>query len=238
VLQANSEPQSTFPLEAGTAHHWLAVSGLQPATVENAQPRRAPEQPRQSAIETKSNLLLQQGRCSANTSGQASTTTSFAGLPLKHSLSSELQLYFGMMRRSLQRLHETKQGALPPQAVTASLATDPGDTARAACCLLSTLCILSLGFHVAGLQPILPYLVPLLRNEVQNSMDNLTHLEYMLRCAHVAMFYLLLRLQVRLTSHAVHVQCSAIDALLSNSHLEIVPYLHHFLPGLVRVILC
>jgi hypothetical protein len=187
VLQANSEPQSTFPLEAGTAHHWLAVSGLQPATVENAQPRRAPEQPRQSAIETKSNLLLQQGRCSANTSGQASTTTSFAGLPLKHSLSSELQLYFGMMRRSLQRLHETKQGALPPQAVTASLATDP------------------------GLQPILPYLVPLLRNEVQNSMDNLTHLEYML---------------------------SAIDALLSNSHLEIVPYLHHFLPGLVRVILC
>lgn len=178
-MQDHTEQSLTIPLEAGTAHHWLAVDGRRPATAENAQPHQAKEHPCQTGLQPKP---LQHQRTTAHARAQAHESTSnIAGLPLKHSLSSELQLYFGMVRHSLQKLHKGQPGLLPPRAVTASLATDPGSSARAACNTCSMLSIHSISLLVPGLQPVLPYLVPLLSNEVQSSMDNLNHLEYVLR---------------------------------------------------------
>jgi hypothetical protein len=79
-----------------------------------------------------------------------------AGLPLKHSLPDELQLYYDLVRRTLQS-PGAAGGPLAGHAVAASLATDP------------------------GLQPALPYLVPLLADEVGNNLGNAEQLRLILR---------------------------------------------------------
>lgn len=128
-LQA--EPLPKPPLEVGVTPHWLAVDGVQPATAENAQPRAVPRvgagfkvaaAPAPTAAAAASPAAATAGQQSNDASSGGGGSIA-AGLPLRHSLPDELQLYYDMVRRMLQ----SKQGTpLDARAVTASLATDPG----------------------------------------------------------------------------------------------------------------
>ncbi|EFN51843.1 hypothetical protein CHLNCDRAFT_139708 [Chlorella variabilis] len=69
-----------------------------------------------------------------------------------------LELYYSMVRRALQhKAGGAGEGPLTVRAVTASLATDP------------------------GLQPVLPYLVPLLADEVGRNLKDVQQLRVVLR---------------------------------------------------------
>lgn len=181
------------PLEVGVAQHWLAVDGVQPATAENAQPRRAaaasagrgPHGPVSRGGTILAAMPSTGGGAVAGGTAQALESPGgiAAGLPLKHSLPDELQLYYSMVRRALQhKAGGAGEGPLTVRAVTASLATDP------------------------GLQPVLPYLVPLLADEVGRNLKDVQQLRVVL---------------------------SAMRALLTNVHLQIVPYIHHLLPAII-----
>lgn len=141
-LQAVQARLPNAPLEVGISPHWLAIAGVQPAIAENAQPKRA-------AALSKT-VVSARGAAGAVRSGQApgQGTTSgssvahhgeaaggiMAGLPLKHSMPDELQLYYDMVRRALQTVPGQAGGlSLEGQAVAASLATDPGSLSRASC---------------------------------------------------------------------------------------------------------
>ncbi|KAI3434521.1 hypothetical protein D9Q98_002594 [Chlorella vulgaris] len=90
-----------------------------------------------------------------------------------------------MVRRALQQPYGGADG-LQAQAVCATLATDP------------------------GLQPLLPYLVPMLADEVGRRLVHAGHLQLMLSATH---------------------------ALLRNPHLRLVPYIHHVLPAVLSCLL-
>ena len=128
------------PLEVGVAQHWLAVDGVQPATAENVQPRRAAAQPARAAAARPTAVApggtgqpvpgAPAADGGAPGAGQAADVPGgvAAGLPLKHSLSEELQLYYSVVRRALQRPAPgaAPGAALGARAVMASLSTDPG----------------------------------------------------------------------------------------------------------------
>lgn len=93
----------------------------------------------------------------------------------------------------------------------------------------------------------LPYLAPLLAQEVGANLADTQHLRLLLRCAggHAvslrsarAMSCLGACRQAqphgaRPRASASPVVRSAIRALLSNAHLQLVPYIHHLLPGAI-----
>ena len=134
ALQAAQARLPSVPLEVGIAPHWLAVAGVQPATAENAQPRRTvaaasrgpsatgpsagPARAGQAPLLGALAVGTGGGSCGPGPQGEACGSI-IAGLPLKHSMPDELQLYYDMVRRALQ----TKGHGV---AVAASLATDPG----------------------------------------------------------------------------------------------------------------
>lgn len=134
LLQADPLPKP--PLEVGVTPHWLAVAGVQPATAENAQPRSAPRpaggtRPAARAGSAGTTAAAGAGPAAVGGSGAAGQQQGgeaggagiLPGLPLRHSLPDELQLYYDMVRRVLQ----TKRGGpLAGRAVATSLATDPG----------------------------------------------------------------------------------------------------------------
>ncbi|KAL4854072.1 Transcription initiation factor TFIID subunit 6 [Chlorella vulgaris] len=164
------------PLEVGISQHWLAVAGCQPTSLENAQPKRTsaisndlPGVSRQAPRRASPPAGLQgiTGNSGARQPTHDAAGTGdgavhiYASLPLKHSLPGELHLYFNMVRRALQQPYGGADG-LQAQAVCATLATDP------------------------GLQPLLPYLVPMLADEVGRRLVHAGHLQLMLRCVHDA----------------------------------------------------
>lgn len=200
-------------METSVQPHWLAVEGSQPATAENAQPRRAAAARDAVARGRPAAALPNPAAASgpaapppaAAASGAARQGAEAggltAGLPLRHALPEELQLYYDMVRRTLQ----ADAGVSTPagRAVAASLASDPGAPTPA-----DGLAGLGMSRHVpaatpwcgalrkghtlwawppptpcAGLQPMLPYLVPLLAQEVGRSLGNVQHLRMVLRCA-------------------------------------------------------
>ena len=132
--QAAETPLPATPLEVGVTPHWLAVGGVQPTTAENSQPRRMAMPATGGAAAAREALHGQatgaavvQGssqqpqRGGEAGSGGAAGGGILAGLPLRHTMPDELQLYFDIVRRTLQG------GApLAGRAVAASLATDPG----------------------------------------------------------------------------------------------------------------
>ena len=117
------------PLEVGVTPHWLAINGVQPATVENAQPRRTAAPARGAAAPSPRPAAAQrqpQAGAAAEQQGEAAGGI-VASLPLKHSMPEELHLYYDVVRRALQAKGGAHGcGPLPGHAVAASLATDPG----------------------------------------------------------------------------------------------------------------
>ncbi|PSC74770.1 transcription initiation factor TFIID subunit 6-like isoform X1 [Micractinium conductrix] len=173
------------PLEVGVTPHWLAINGVQPATVENAQPRRTAAPARGAAAPSPRPAAAQrqpQAGAAAEQQGEAAGGI-VASLPLKHSMPEELHLYYDVVRRALQAKGGAHGcGPLPGHAVAASLATDP------------------------GLQPVLPYLVPLLAEEVSKNLGD---------------------------ARQLHTILSATRGLLSNANLNLIPYIHHLLPAIL-----
>lgn len=112
--------------------HWLAVDGVQPTTAENAPARRMAAvhatSSRQSA--PAASVPLPAARAApvpaapADGRGDGESGSLAVGLPLRHSLPDELQLYFDMVRRTLQA--SSSGSAQAGHAVATSLATDPG----------------------------------------------------------------------------------------------------------------
>lgn len=123
-------------METSVQPHWLAIDGMQPATAENAQPRRvgtsrppsagaggAAAGPAPRAAGGAAQPAAAPAAAAGAQQGGGEPGGIVAGLPLRHSLPDELQLYYDMVRRALQ----SKGGApLAGRAVAASLATDPG----------------------------------------------------------------------------------------------------------------
>ena len=115
--------------------HWLAIDGAQPATAENAPARRvaatrdaasAPPATPAGAARLPATQTPAAGTAARDGAahGGADGGSLAVGLPLRHSLPDELQLYFDMVRRTLQA--RSGGSAQASHAVAASLATDPG----------------------------------------------------------------------------------------------------------------
>ena len=131
-LQAPPLPKA--PMEASVQPHWLAIDGVQPATAENAPARRVAAV--RDATPSRQAMPAGAAPLPAARAGPAATAEAdgahdgaethslAAGLPLRHSLPDELQLYFDMVRRTLQT--STGGSTLAGHAVATSLATDPG----------------------------------------------------------------------------------------------------------------
>ena len=129
------------PLEVGVAQHWLALDGVQPATAENTMARSVRGAPIRSSEAWEAGptpgwaavgpVRLMDGGggvlAPADTGelgARDGTGEALLRLPLKHSLPDELQLYYSLVRRTLQH-----KGGVAPQVargVMASLASDPG----------------------------------------------------------------------------------------------------------------